>query len=39
MFIYITIKEIKENLAIKERKAMQEMQSRNDIVITDADKG
>ena len=39
MFIYITIKEIKENLTIKERKAMQEMQSRNDIVITDADKG
>ena len=24
---------------MKERKAMQEMQSRNDIVITDADKG
>ena len=27
------------NLTIKERKAMQELQSRNDIVITDADKG
>ena len=26
------------NLAIKERKAMQELQSRNDIVITDSNK-
>ena len=27
------------NLTIKERKAMQELQSRKDIVITDTDKG
>ena len=27
------------NLTIKERKAVQELQSRNDILITDADKG
>ena len=27
------------NLAIKEQKEMEELQSRNDIVITDADKG
>ena len=49
-FIQATRNEIKEkveetpplkysNLRIKERKAMQELQSRKDIVITDADKG
>ena len=27
------------NLSVKEQKALQEVQSRDDIVITDADKG
>ena len=35
-----TSKKLKySNLAIKERKAVQELQSRNEIVITDANKG
>ena len=39
IYIYVIYITIKENLRIKEWKAIQELQSRNDIVITDVDKG